>query len=157
MQSGAVGAEEARDLLPQELLVPALRKRFILALSLSQNVDAYQTYQRLVSLSALSDDDPVHEQAKAIKAKLDSPEPLGQLVKITDKASWSYTPLRRTLTVTDVSNGKIGYLDVRCQRRSIQLEFQEDVQWNLPEVFGACSLEFKGDNGTQFTLYEYSE
>ena len=32
-----------------------------------------------------------------------------------------------------------------------------DVDWTLPASLGKCSLDFAGDDGTTFTIYEFKE
>lgn len=146
-----------RDILPRELLIDALRKRFLLEGNLSQNVQAMRTYQRLLDTGALADDDPVHAQAEAIQEAIDSSDSLGQLARIGEAGLWNYVPDRRILAVTNVENGSIDTLDLYCQRRQLQLEFQSGVEWTLPDVLGQCELIFTGEPGTEFVLYEFVE
>jgi len=44
-----------------------------------------------------------------------------------------------------------------CQRRTLELEFQEGVDWNLPAGLGHCELDFQGDEGTLFAIYEFAQ
>lgn len=158
LRVGAVGnspGEVSGDILSGELLENALRRRFLLAANLSQNVDAWATYERLQALGTVPEDDPVHDQAAAIRQRLDSSDPLGQLAKLNSD-TFRYKPLHRILAVTEV-DGQLDSLDIRCQRRTLQLEFQTGVEWNLPEVLGECEFEFHGDEGTAFTLYEFPQ
>lgn len=142
--------------LTDEILAGALRKKFLLAASVSQNALAWDTYQTMQSQLELAADDQIHQQAQAAKAKLDSPEPLGMIAKITADKQWTHKPSRRIFTVADV-DGKLDRINARCQRRSFVLEYQEDVDWTLPASFGSCELDFVGRNGTQFTVYEFLE
>jgi len=141
--------------LEDSLLENALRRKILLAASLRQNALVWSTYETLTSRFDVPADDGIHEQAKAIRATLDSPEPLPLLAKITDK-QWTYAPSRRIFTVTDVK-GKLDHIDARCERRNLKLDYQEGVDWTLPESLGACQLNFVGKNDTQFTVYEFNE
>jgi hypothetical protein len=146
---------EQEFFLTDDILGPALYKRFVLAMLTSQNKLAWETYELLQSRTPQPADDRIHEQAKAVKAKLDSPEPLGLMAQITDK-SWSYEPARRIFTVTDVK-GKLNRINARCQRRDMELKYQDGVDWTLPAALGACTLDFEGRDGTTFNVYEFSE
>ena len=141
--------------LPDELLENALRSRFLLAATLRQNGLAWETYTTLDGKFDLPADDQIHALAQSLKAQLDAPEPLGMLAGINDKV-WTHTPTRRIFTVTDV-DGKLSKITARCERSTLELKYQKDVDWTLPEPLGACSLDFEGKKGTQFTLYEFAE
>lgn len=145
------------NVLPVEMLEVALRKRFVLAASLNQAQDAMRAFQRLETLGMLDGNDgALREQAAALQARLESTEPLG-LIAGLDGNSWRYSPRHRIVAVTEVSSGDLDSLNVRCQRRTLQLDFEEGVEWNLPPALGQCELEFLGEPGTQFTLYEFAE
>lgn len=141
--------------LTDDILGPALYKRFVLAMLTSQNKLAWETYELMQERTPMPADDRIHEQAKAVKAKLDSPEPLGLMAQITDD-SWSYAPARRIFTVTNV-DGKLNRINARCQRRDLELKYQEGVDWTLPASLGACTLDFEGRDGTTFNVYEFLE
>ncbi|MDT8397054.1 MAG: TonB family protein [Pseudomonadales bacterium] len=154
-----VGAENAQGgfdhFLTPDILEDALRKKFLLAATLRQAALAWETYELLQSRFSLAPDDKIHEQARTIRSLLDSPEPLPLLAKIDDD-KWTYTPVRRIFTVTNV-DGRLSRIDARCERKNLQLEYQADVDWTLPEALGRCQLDFVGKNGTQFTVYEFTE
>lgn len=147
---------EIEYFLTDEILEGSLRKKFLLAASVSQNALAWDTYQAMQSQLELDADDQVHQQAQAVKAKLDSPEPLGMIAKITADKQWTHKPTRRIFTVADI-DGKLDKINARCERRNFELEYQQDVDWTLPASFGSCELDFVGRNGTQFTIYEFVE
>ena len=141
--------------LTDEILENALRSKFLLAATLRQNGLAWETYSTLEGKFELAANDQIHAHAQSVKAQLDSPEPLGMLASITDKL-WTHTPTRRIFTVTDV-NGRLNQITARCERSTLELKYQENVDWTLPESLGACKLDFEGRKGTQFTLYEFAE
>lgn len=146
---------EQEFFLTDDALKAALYKKFVLAMLASQNKLAWETYELLQSRSPMPPEDKIHEQAKAVKARLDSPEPLGLQAQITEDR-WTYTPARRIFTVTDV-NGKLNRINARCQRRDLELEYQEGVDWTLPASLGSCELDFEGRDGTTFNVYEFVE
>jgi hypothetical protein len=141
--------------LTDDILKAALYKRFLLAMLVNQNKLAWDTYELLQSRYPMEPTDKIHEQAKAVKANLDSPEPLGLLAQITED-KWSYAPARRIFTVTNVE-GKLKQITARCDRRDLELEYQPDVDWTLPASLGNCVLDFEGSDDTKFTVYEFAE
>ncbi|MDT8399415.1 MAG: energy transducer TonB [Pseudomonadales bacterium] len=151
----AVNSGDSQDLLTEDLMEGALRKRFFLSATLNQSLDALETFDRLQSQVTVPADDLIREQAAAIRQRLVSPDALGLVAGLVD-THWSYLPARRIFAVTDVK-GQLASIDVHCQRRNAQLAFESDVEWALPDSWGDCSLTFNGDAGTEFTLYEFSE
>jgi hypothetical protein len=141
--------------LPDEALQSALRREFLLAARLNHNKVAVETYQTLEDHFGVGEDDPLSEFARTLQAQMDSPDPLPMLAKIIDK-QWSYKPARRIFTVTDVK-GKLDKINARCERRNLELKFQDGVDWTLPEALGNCELDFMGRKGTTFTVYEFAE
>jgi hypothetical protein len=137
------------------VLQNSLRKRLLLEMSLRQHANAVATYDALVALQMLEADDTLHERIEESRAALAAPDPLPLLARISDK-SWEYTPARRIFTVANV-DGRLNRIDAHCQRRNLELEFQDGVDWTLPESLGDCKLEFEGRDGTTFTVYEFSE
>ena len=143
--------------LEDKLLEQALRQKYLLAITLRHNALALETYQLLQEKSHPATDDKIHEQVKAVKALLDSPDPLTLLAKITsDNGEWGYVPARRIFTVADVK-GKLEKITAHCERLTRELKYVENVDWTLPASWGACSLVFAGDTGTQFSVYEFSK
>ncbi len=146
---------DTRYFLTDDALELALKRKFLLAMSVRQNQLAWNTYEELNNKFEIADDDPIHDQATQVKGLLDSPDPLQLITKIIDK-QWSYHPARRIFTITNV-DGRLTEIEARCERRNLELKYQENVDWTLPESLGDCELDFKGRNGTQFVVYEFSE
>ncbi len=143
--------------LEDKLLEQALRQKFLIATSLRHNKLAWDTFQLLQEKFPPAADDKIHVDAKAVKALLDSPDQLALLARIpADKTAWTHVPSRRIFTVADVK-GKLEKVTARCERRTVDLKYQENADWTLPPSFGACSLDFVGDKGTQFTVYEFNQ
>ncbi len=146
---------DKRYFLTDDALELALKRKFLLALSVRQNQLAWNTYEELNNKFDIAADDPIHQQATQVKTLLDSPEPLQLITKIVDE-QWTYKPARRIFTITNV-DGKLSEIEARCERRNLELKYQENVDWTLPDSLGECELDFKGRDGTQFVVYEFSE
>jgi len=146
---------DRRYFLTDDALELALKRKFLLAMSVRQNQLAWNTYEELNNKFEVAEDDPIHEQASQVKALLDSPEPLQLITKIIDN-QWTYHPVRRIFTITNL-DGRLSEIEARCERRNLELKYQENVDWTLPDSLGDCELDFKGRDGTQFVVYEFSE
>ncbi len=153
VNGGTSSPDEA--LLTPELQLAALRKRFLLNGSLGHNVDGLRTYERLLTLQESANNDDLASQAEEMRRRLVSPDPMGQIGGLAEN-TWTYAPSRRIFAVTDL-RGEIDSIDVRCKRRNAQLPFETEVEWALPESWGACTLTFNGKEGAEFTMYEFLE
>lgn len=142
-------------LLPAEMLETALRKRFMLAAAVHHYAEALQVIEILEQAFSLADDDPILAQAAELQATLDSPQAIALLGKIVDD-HWSYQPARRIFTITDV-DGRLRRIEVRCELGNAELEYEAGVDWTLPASLGKCRLDFKGREGTTFTIHEFAE
>lgn len=149
-------AGETEFFLPSTFLDSALRKRFVLAATLKQYGEALRAYEILAANVDIPSDDNINNQADAVRALVESPDPLISLAGLTEY-EWTYEPVHRIFAVADVK-GSLSKINVRCDHRLLlELEFKEGVDWTLPDSFGKCELEFVGSKTAQFTLYEFAE
>ena len=146
---------EEEFFLTDDVLRSALYKRTVLAMLVSQNQLALDSYQLLQKREPMPADDKIHEQIKTVIAALESPEPRALRAQIVEDR-WTFTPARRIFTVANVE-GKLDRINARCQRRDLELEYQQDVDWTLPATLGSCVLDFEGRDGTTFVVYEFAE
>lgn len=142
--------------LEDAALESALKKKLLLAATLRQNALALETYEELTGRFEVPGDDAIHRAAESAKSALDSSDPLPLLAKIVDNKRWTHKPVRRIFTVTDV-DGRLNDIVARCERRNLELKYQENVDWTLPESLGNCVLDFEGRDGTTFVVYEFAE
>lgn len=142
-------------IMPQEVLEQAMRKRFMLANALHQSAEVVRTFELMEQGFDIAADDPLRPQAEERQAQLDSPEPLALLARIVDD-QWSYQPARRIFTVADI-DGRLNRINVRCELGNVELDYEENVDWTLPEALGDCTLDFIGRDDTTFTVYEFVE
>ncbi len=148
---------EPEYLLTPGLLQGALRQQVMVAATIRQQGTVLETWKKLDALFDLPADDSVHQWIKAAEDAVASPDQLVSLAKINDDGHWVQAPLRRIFSVSDVREGKLKRIVAHCQRRTLELEFQEGVDWNLPASLGHCELDFQGDEGTLFALYEFAQ
>ena len=142
-------------MLTPDLLEGALRQQLLLSSGVHQEGEVLRTWEMLDAMYDIPADDKLHELVAAARAKVESPDPLPALAKIIeDKVT--YRPVHRIFTVTDVM-GDLDAITARCDHRNLELEYQPDVDWTLPPALGNCVLDFKGDDDTTFTIYEFRE
>lgn len=146
---------EPEYILTPELLQSALRQQLVIAATLRQQGEVMSTWQQLDKLYDLPADDGVHQWVKTAQDALASPDQLVSLGKIGEDKHWVQVPQRRIFTVADVREGKLKNIVAHCQRRTLELEYQAGVDWSLPASLGSCKLDFQGDAGTLFTIYEF--
>jgi hypothetical protein len=144
--------------LPPELYVPALRRRFLLAVSLNQIGEAMAVYSQLQTLEAAgqaeatADLEGVYRQ---MEIALAAEAPIGSIAKIVG-GKWRFTTSSRHIFGVTGLSGKIDSIDITCdgnERR--RMVFTNDSEFALPASWQNCTLDFLGEDGSQVTLYEY--
>jgi hypothetical protein len=70
-----------------------------------------------------------------------------------DAASWRIDPSRRFFFIL-LTGGAISSIDAECDTRRVELQFNPDDNYGLPESFGACTIFVNGDAGTTFSFVE---
>ena len=138
--------------LPKDLLVDALRQRFTIAAELERFGEANATYNELRSLDDLTDDDPIALRAKDLEARSRSPEPLLVHGKI-EQGEWEFSPTRRLLSI-QAPPGAIHTVDIKCRVHKESVPFDPSRDLRLPPPWGACTLVFAGEEGTDIQLKE---
>lgn len=144
-------------MLTPELLQSALKRQLVLAATVRQQGEVMRTWQELDALFDVSADDPVMQWVDTARQQLAAPDQLAQLGKIVADKHFVHVPTHRIFTVADVREGSIDKVVAHCDRRTLELDYQEGVDWTLPAGFGDCKLDIQGDNGTLFTVYEFAQ
>jgi len=70
------------------------------------------------------------------------------------EAAWQQPLVARTFTLSGVT-GRVRDLRVRCDKAARKLDYQEDVDWTVPDSWGDCTLTVYAKQGTTFALYEF--
>ena len=138
--------------LPKDLLVNALRQRFMVAAALERFGEANATYDELRSLEDLADDDPITVRAKDLQRLSRSPEPLLVHGRI-EQGRWEFSPTRRLLSI-QAPPGTIHDVDIKCRVHQESIRFDPDHELRLPPPWGPCTLAFAGDEGADIQLKE---
>jgi len=143
--------------LTPELLEGALKQQVVLAATVRQQGEVLRAWEALNAVSDAPADDKLNEWVETARQQIASPDPLLELGKIVADKHWVHVPSRRIFTVADVREGKLDKIVAHCERRTLELEYQEGVDWTMPPTFGDCTLDFQGSNGTLFTVYEFAQ
>lgn len=145
---------EVTELTKEELDV-ALQYRFNVELALERYFDAMETYELRSRLTDIPADDTMRKQAELITEGLTGDYTVKAKGRILDEdKGWFFIPSQRIFSIADV-DGRLENITVACNRRMITLKFQPDVEWELPESWGDCSLSVMGKTDTSFTFYEF--
>ena len=139
--------------LPKESLVGALRQRFTLAFFLERFAEANAAYHELNALQPLADDDPLAQRARDLESRRRSTEPMITHAKI-EHGEWEYSPTRRLISVHAASPTAIHSVDVKCALHREKRSFEPDAALLLPPPWGACTLTYTGDEGTDLVVTE---
>jgi len=76
------------------------------------------------------------------------------LVVRIGEVAWNHPLTSHTFTIGSVT-GRIRGLRVRCGKLDKKLDYQEEVDWTLPDSWGDCMLAVSAKRGTTFALYEF--
>ena len=67
---------------------------------------------------------------------------------------WSQPLTAHTFTLGSV-DGHIRNMRVECENGGKKLEFQNDVEWTLPQAWGMCTLTVAAKRETRFSVVEF--
>jgi hypothetical protein len=67
---------------------------------------------------------------------------------------WSQKLSTRTFTIVGV-DGRIRGMRVACDKADRKLEYEDGLDWTIPDGWGACTLSVDAKRGTTFALYEF--
>ncbi|MGD8341765.1 MAG: hypothetical protein PVH89_13360 [Gammaproteobacteria bacterium] len=68
-----------------------------------------------------------------------------------DESPWQIDAGRRIFTIDNV-DGQVTSIEAECDSRHLTLDFQPEVDWQIPESLGRCSLLVNGESGTSFSF-----
>jgi hypothetical protein len=144
--------------LPTELYVPALRRRFLLTVSLNQIGEAMDVYAQLEMLKEAGQDRATADLAgvyQQMSSALAAETPIGSIVRIVN-GKWSFVTSSRHIFGVTGLEGRVDYIDIACEGNARRrMAFTNDSEFALPSSWEHCTLEFIGEDGSQLTLYEY--
>jgi hypothetical protein len=70
------------------------------------------------------------------------------------EGSWQLGLFKRHF-LDKVSQGHISDVKLRCAKGFVRFAFDPELQYNVARKYGSCSMEFEGDQGSQFVLTQF--
>jgi hypothetical protein len=115
--------------------------------------DGLQSYGRLVKGLGPNGADPelaaLGEQLRLKAASPDLIEVRGRIVG----DSWRIEPSRRFFFIANVQ-GTLRSIVAECDTRRIELAFNPEDDYGLPDALGNCTIFVQGDRNTDFSFVE---
>lgn len=138
----------------QKQLTDAMRRATAQDPQLQQDIVLFVAAKR--ALEAQMAGQPRHSAAQQIE-----PGPHGlpydaraMFVVRAGKEPWSHPLTQRTFTIADVA-GEVRRLELRCAQGERPIEYQQGVDWTLPQGWTACTLVVGAAPATLFNFYEF--
>lgn len=66
--------------------------------------------------------------------------------------SWTFLPVRPSFSLDNIQ-GSIDSIEMRCDHKRFASAVSDEVEWNIPESWGACFVYLFGTPGTTFDVY----
>ncbi|MCP5143886.1 MAG: hypothetical protein H6978_03580 [Gammaproteobacteria bacterium] len=134
--------------------VTALTMMFHASLGSGRVGDAMHAFEALNKRQPLAADDPMQSVYRNLTAAVAKPEAYSVKGHLQDQLWW-FRPARRVLAFTGVTNGALHEVGFLCANRTAFFAFQADVEFQVPESWGACEVYLRGDADTNFAVLEY--
>jgi len=87
-------------------------------------------------------------------SRQDAPSDAGVTRAQIGAKPWEQALQWRTFTIANPS-GKLRAVEVHCGGRTERLQWEDGVEWRLPDDWKDCALRVDARAGTTFTLYEF--
>lgn len=139
-------------LLDGEDLRIALQQRLQLEATLGRIRDALITFERIDAGYGPEETDPASEFAEQLRERAATDEILKSIGYVGEQP-WRIDASRNIFTVGEI-DGTIDSIEAECDSARIRLDYQENVDWRLPESLGACTYFVNGEVGTSFAFFE---
>lgn len=133
-------------------LFVALQVKFRIEIQLGRTLDALATHERIAAGYGPDDPDPFASAADELRELWDAQEFIGVVGQI-DEMPWYVQSGRRYFYIDNIE-GEIDSLTAECDANRLDIPFQADADYQLPERFGNCIVVVNGEPGTSFTFVE---
>lgn len=72
-----------------------------------------------------------------------------------DQKGFAYHSLSQNNFYIDLQSGAIDKIELRCDTQHQAYSFNNQTPYTIPEAWGDCSVVFRGEEGTKFTVTEF--
>lgn len=131
-------------------LFPAVQNRLRLEFELGRIDDALASYNRLAKGLGPNQNDVFMQLGSRLRTQSQR-DALLRIKGRIDSDAWRINADRRYFYLSDI-NGTVRSIVAECDTRRIELEFDPDTDYGLPDALGDCTIFVEGDPGTTFTL-----
>ncbi|HVZ36167.1 MAG TPA: hypothetical protein VG963_27255 [Polyangiaceae bacterium] len=157
--SSSFGAQQfqAQALYKQSQLAEEMRRLAATDPELQQAAFRLGTLEQALSQGRLPMPTAVGTQERTLTAGDGQPLPYDAAVLVDvhmGPEPWSYALKWPTFTIANVF-GELRSLELRCKGQTERLQWEQGVEWRLPDGWKACSLRVEAPPGTTFALYEF--
>ena len=70
--------------------------------------------------------------------------------------SYAFTPAHRAIAL-DAIDGTVDSIEMRCDHRHFESDVSELVEWRIPDEWGACHVQIRGEPGTTFKILMFPD
>jgi TonB family protein len=152
--AAAVAHEQEEGYLPVDVFVWALRSLLSLQVQAQDYGGALDTWRTLAQQTLEPDVRARLERAVAeIRALRDDDRAYAVQGALGDETSWFFRLLKDRFQVDQVQ-GDVAQIKLRCERKYVLFQHQEDVIYTISDSYGDCRMEVVGKRGTTFRLIQ---
>jgi Gram-negative bacterial TonB protein C-terminal len=135
-------------------LMPALQTRMRLEGQLGRVADAQETHARLAKGLGPNHGDAEFTAIGERLAMLAATEEFLQVTGRIVRDYWRIDASRRFFFIPSVEKGTVNTIVAECDTRRVELAFNPENDYQLPESFGACTIFVLGAPNTDFIFVE---
>jgi TonB family protein len=143
--------------LPKETVVNNLMSIFALEYTLKKYKDAIETFNSLQFVNADNTQETIAKLTPyydEIIRTVGGEQPIFLDAKVNDKGVFSHRLVRNAFQITDIEDGELANIDIRCSRKRSRFTIEDNSLWSIPESWGQCNVYVNGDENTRFKLVE---
>ncbi len=148
---------EAQALYKQGLLAAELRRLAATDPDLKQAAFRLGTLEKALSERRLPIPPAAGTEERALTSAESQQRPNDATV-VADvrigREPWTHVLRWQTFTIANLV-GELRSLEVRCSGQTEQLQWEQGVEWKLPDDWQSCALRVEAREGTTFALYEF--
>ena len=151
----AIAYESSSKFLPEELYLSAMLNKFMLEYELNYFRSALYTYEDLIALDTMDSNwnQQITKFVERIK-EIQRDKTAFSLVDTVDaNGYWSYSLLWNRFALKSEA-GTVRHLRVRCDRRTIGLDYEEDLVYTIQGDPNACFVSFRGEPGDNVKIIQ---
>jgi TonB family protein len=152
--SRAIAEENLAHYLPTVQFKSALLACLKLQLKAQLYAEAITTWKRLEKLGA---DESTAAQVRLVfdrLEKLRSDDSAYEVSGSMPEGQWHLHLFKRHFKAR-ISEGSIAEVRLRCQNAYVSFAFDPQLQYQVPDKYGECSIQLDGKPGTQFMLVQF--